>query len=573
MTTILVIDDNNVTRMLTARIISKHFNKYEVVEAEDGKTGIQLALDTIPDLIVCDIMMPDIDGYDVLSQVRSNHKCQTVPFIFLTGESNFNNLRKAMNLGADDYLTKPFTAKDLINAVITRLKRFDLIKQHYVDELTMDDDYLDKQLNHNSLTNLPNRFSLREKFHQVINESNKTSGKFISVITIKLEKFDDIINEFGYGISDNLLIKFSKRLLSLVGNDNIVFHVNNDEFVIILIPLKSKKIITNIVSHMSKELLASFDINNQEIFIAHKMGIAVYPNDGKEIEILVPNSQKAIAQLDDNSKVKYNFYSPIFNSKNTNHNNLEKDFSQAIEKDQLKVYYQPQLDVKENQITSGEAFIFWHHPQLDLIPASQFLPLAEEHGLIEFISEWLLSQICKDLKNIQNKGFADFNIAVNVFLKHFKNTDFNQKLMKLLSQHNLPAHCFSLEITEDLLVENNPVIMGKLDALKTIGIKIVLNNFGTGYSSLNYFQSFPLNTIKIDRNFIKNIDTNSENFTTTRAIMYLAHQLDLSVIAEGVETETELKCLQNLKCNMIQGEFLNPPLPFTDFVEFLENYK
>lgn len=572
MNKILVIDDDPNDRLVIRKILTSQKNQFEVIEAKNGEMGIELALEILPDLILCDVIMPNINGYDVLNQIRSNKSSEAIPFIFLTAKTDISDLRKGMNLGADDYLVKPFDAQNLIDAVTTRLKRFNSMKEVYTNELKQSAEQLNNQLNHDKLTNLPNRFSLREQFNQILEKSYKESTQVVPIITLKLDRFEKIVNNYGYQISDDLLKKIAKRLLNLIGNDNTIAHINSDEFVIILTPLKEQNIIKTIVEAIATELSQVFIINKEEIFIHSHIGIALYPKQGKNLEKLLQNSQIALSQINSSNEHKYNFYSPVIDLKTKEQNIIEQDLYHVLEKNELQVYYQAQFNLKINKMTAGEALLRWYHPKLSSISPTQFLPIAEEIGLIEPISEWLLNRVCQDTKYLHQQGFEYLNIAVNLSGKQFNRIDFNKKLMQKLIENDLNASSLNLEIKEDLLVQNDPISIGRLNALHDIGVKIALDDFGTGYSSLSYLQSFPIDIIKIDPCLIRNIDKNPKNLTITEAVINLAHKLNLEVVAEGVETQGEFDCLKDLNCDLIQGYYLSVPLSFSHFVKFFKNY-
>jgi diguanylate cyclase (GGDEF)-like protein len=567
---ILVIDDNPNDRLIIRKIITSNPGDFEVIEAKDGATGIKLALEIVPDLVICDILMPEVDGYRVFTELSANKITQFIPFIFLTAEANNSAWRKAMNLGADDYLIKPVQPQDLLRAITARIQKFSLIKQHYVEQYQPREEELSKRINYDRLTNLPNRFSLREQFAQILDKWYKKSGQVIPILDLKLKQFDQIIYKYGYGFRDLLLKNIAERLVTLIGRDNVITHVDSDEFIIILAPVTDRQIITTIVDYIIAELSEFFSIDGQQIFIKVNIGIALYPTDGKNLEKLLRNSKVALNQIEPNDRIKYQFYRPTTNVKIQEEINLEKRLSRAIEKNELKVYYQAQINLSTGKITGGEALLRWHHPTLSFISPSKFLPLAEETGLIEPIGTWLLNKVCQQIRYLYSLGFKGLNISVNLSARQFNQIDFNRQLMQALIGNNLSANCLTLEIKEHLLLENNPIAIGRLNALHSIGIKISLDDFGTGYSSLSYLQSFPVDIIKIDQCLVKNIDCKQKNLAITEAIINLAHKLKLEVVAEGVETQGELACLKKINCDAMQGYLFSVPLPFNEFVKLVQ---
>ena len=567
---ILVIDDNPSDRLVIRKIITSKSSDFHVIEAKDGNTGIQLASEMLPDLIICDVMMPNVDGYTVFNELSSKKMTQTIPFIFLTAKSGNSDLRKGMNLGVDDYLVKPVEPQDLLEAVTVRLHKFSLLKERYSEECQLIEEELNKRINYDSLTNLPNRFSLREQFNKIIDKWYKKSDQVIPILDVKLEQLEQIFYQFGYSFSDLLLKAIATRLVGLVGKDNAIAYINSDEFVIILTPVTDQEIITTIVNSIITELSEVFEINRQEIFVQPNIGIALYPIHGKNLEQLLQNSKIAIHQIAEDKGKKYQVYSPIIELKNQQKIALENDLRHVLEKDELEIYYQAQVNLHTGKITGGEALLRWHHPTLSFIRPNQFLPLAEETGLIEPIGAWLLNHVCQHIKYLYSVGLKNLNMSVNLSIRQFNQIDFNKQLMQALIENNLSASCLTIEVKENLLIENNPIAFGRLSALHGMGLKISLDDFGTGYSSLNYLQSFPVDNIKIDQSLVKNINKKDKNLAIVESMINLAHKLNLKVVAEGVETQAELTCLKNINCDAMQGYIFSVPLPFKKFVDLVK---
>lgn len=573
MTKILVIDDDPNDRLIIRKILSRQPHNFEVIEAKNGQIGIKLALEYLPDLILCDVIMPNTDGYNVLKKLRSYKVSETIPFIFLTAKNDLEDLRKGMNLGADDYLLKPFQAESLIEAVQTRLKRFNSMKKYYTEELKLNKKELNNYLNYNQITNLPNRFSLQEKFDQIIQKWYKESTQIIPFITLKLIQLDEIINNHGEEFKNNLLKKIAEKLLSLIGQDNVIAQIEDDEFVIILTPVKDENIINSIVNALILELSEAFNVENQEIFIQPNIGISLYPSHGKQLKKLLKNSRIALNKIEEDDEDKYRVYSLLNQSNQEEEDILQKDLSEALDNNQLKVYYRPQFNFKTNKMSTAEALIVSNHPRLSTISENQLLAIAEKTELIESVGEWLLDSVCKDIKHLRSQGFQDINIAINLSVQQFDKVDFNKKLMKILVENNLNASYLSLEIKEDLLVTNDAITIGRLNALHDIGIVITLKDFNKGYSSLNYLQSFPIDTIKVNRLLTKDIDKSEDKLDLVKNTISLAHKLNFSVVAEGVKTEEELDCLKNINCDVIQGLFLSQTVPLSELAEVFKTYE
>ncbi len=572
MKTILVIDDNPNDRLVIRRILTTRSSNFEVIEAQNGTSGIQLALEIVPDLIICDIVMPMLDGYTVFSALSAQKNTQAIPFIFLTAKADKSDLRKGMNLGADDYLVKPIEPQDLVEAVHSRLQRFSLVKQRYVAQNQPTEAELNKIINYNTSTNLPNRFFVRQQFQQIIEKwYQKSSNQVIAILELQLEQFEQIIYKFGDDFSDSLLKAIARRLVGLVGQDNAIAHVNDDEFVIILAPVTDQQIVTTIVNAIATELSEVFEIYKLKIFVQSNIGIAFYPIHGENLEELLQNSKNAIAEIKEDHTKKYQIYSGVIASKNQPEIDIENDLHHVLEKNELEVYYQAQIDLNTESVVGAEALLRWHHPQLSSVSPSEFIPVAEKTGLIEPIGAWLLDNVCQHIKNLYSQGFNDLNVSINLSRREFNQIDFNKKLMKALIENNLSANCLTLDLKEDLLADNNPIALGRLNALHSIGVKIALDDFGTGYSSLSDLQSFPLDIIKLDQCLIRDIEQKEKKLAVTEAIINLAHILNFKVVAEGVETQAELDCLKKLNCDVIQGYIFSAPVPFNELINLIRN--
>lgn len=571
---VLVIDDNPNDRLVIRKILTVQNTNFEVHEASNGELGVELALEINPDLIICDVIMPEIDGYVVLEKLRLNKSTEAIPFIFLTAKNDLADLRKGMNLGADDYLIKPFSPQDLLQAVNTRLKRFSGVKQHYEAQIKPDLDKLNWQLNYDSLTRLPNRFLLHEKFDNIIQKWYRNSQQIIPIITLKLDNLEVITYKHGYDISDLFVKQIAEKLLNFVGQDNTIAHINKDEFVIILTPLNEQNIIRSIVESTTQEVSTPLKIKGTKIKVSPqlKVGISLYPQDGKELDTLLHHSRTALTCVEKNKPEKYQFYSPIIALKNQEELSLENDLENAIDNNQFHTYYQPQIHLKTGKIIGAEVLLRWHHPQLSLVFPNQFIPVAEENGYIIKIGSWLISHICEQIQQIYLREFKNLIVAINLSVEQINQADFNQKLMQNLIKNGITANCLTLEIKENLLLKNDPMVIARLTALHDIGVKIALDDFGTGYSSLSYLQSFPVDVLKIDQCLIRNINDNGKNLTIIHSIIELAHNLNLQVIAEGVETQAELDTLVGLNCDIVQGYFYGEPLPFLDFMKLLRNF-
>ncbi|MGE5658526.1 MAG: putative bifunctional diguanylate cyclase/phosphodiesterase [Actinomycetota bacterium] len=580
---ILVIEDeapirDNISELLKAE-------EFEVLGAEDGAVGVKLAIEHLPDLILCDVMMPILDGYGVLSQLRQNPLTATIPFIFLTSLADRSHLRMGMELGADDYLAKPCTANELLKAIVIRLEKQFKLQERYtatqtqlLESLQVAEERLRHLLYYDSLTNLPNRLSLRDRFQQILTASNlKTvsppvlgsylqSSSLLSILYLGFDRFNRINDSWGYESGDLILKAAAERIVAQVGTElSTVAYLNADEFAIILAPVESKKAVGAVAQNILNTLSQPFALGSREVFITASIGIALCPRDGRELETLLRQTYKAMKYAKQQGGNRYEFYQPIFHVDTTDQLALEVDLRRALDREEFQLHYQPQVELKTGRIVSAEALLRWHHSERGIVSPAKFIPIAEETGLIESIGEWVLNTACQQIKAWQSAGLTSLRVAVNLSGRQFNQIDIRQRLVRILMDKGIGPEFIELELTESILVENVEVAIRRLKAFKDIGLKIAIDDFGTGYSSLSYLQQFPFDILKIDQCFVRDINKNAKNTAITAAIIQMAHQMNIKAIAEGVETEAELNFLREHHCDAIQGYLFSRPLPTVEF--------
>ncbi|MFM7573525.1 MAG: putative bifunctional diguanylate cyclase/phosphodiesterase [Snowella sp.] len=599
MTTILIIEDEAAIRELISELLI--LEGFDVAEAVNGREGIAIAQSVLPDLIICDVMMPEIDGHGVLQALQKNPQTVTIPFIFLTAKGTRQDVRYAMNLGADDYLIKPFANDELLEVIQIRLKKKEIINQQYIEKLEENKEKISHLLYHDLLTNLPNQLSLRENFERLIaphknqlnnlssdgeNPSlseNSTDFYGICLIILSFERFSRINDHLGYEGGNQLLKEAVDRIQATVGQPGAITRLNSNEFVIVLTPselsnLPSNPSVTNLKDNsiqFSKILVDAFSspffTHTQEIICPIILGIAIYPLHGANLDQLLQCARKAKDSIKNQGGNLYQFYHPSL-EKNTSVNvlDLERDLHHALERNEFVVYYQPQINAHTRQIVCAEALVRWDHPKKGRISPYIFIPIAEATGLIQGIGEWVLEKSCEQLKSWHKLGLDSIRIAVNLSARQFNQTNLGEWLTDLFQRHGIDPSQIELELTESTLVDDIPRSIEQLHQLKSVGIKVAMDDFGTGYSSLSYLQQFPFDILKIDQCFIQKIDQNPKNAAIAQAIITMAHQLNLRVVAEGVETTEELTFVHENNCDEIQGYLFSEPITSEEFTQLLQ---
>ncbi|SKB13653.1 Cyclic diguanylate phosphodiesterase (EAL) domain protein [Planktothrix sp. PCC 11201] len=571
MSKILVIEDEDLIRDNIIELLETE--KFEVFNAGNGKIGLQLAIQHQPDLILCDVAMPEIDGYGVLVALQKNPVTATIPFIFLTANSDVGDLRKGMQLGADDYLTKPFTPTELLKAIVIRLKKNATLKANYTHQLKIAESKLNQLIYQDSPTNLPNRLSLLEYFQQRLDEfsllsvanQNWQQNGMIPIIYLGIDRFGRINDILGYEGGDSLLKAVAERLRKSLPADNIIIHIDSNQFAILLPPILEQQQIKTVIENLQQQISDPFVLTNREVLITVSAGVSLYPQDGRDIQHLLREAKQAMNQVKQQGGNHYSFYIPASEHQLSERIDLEVALRYALEREELELYYQPQVSLKTGNIIGAEALLRWKHPQKGRISPIKFIPIAEETGLIESIGEWVLSQACQHSQAWRSQGLGSLRVAVNLSGRQFQTPNLCQKLMEILLTTGCEPDYLELELTESLLIRDAELSIQQLQALKALGVTIAIDDFGTGYSSLSYLQKFPFDVLKIDQSFVRNLHTNKINATITQSLISMAHLLNLKVIAEGVETQEELNILQSFQCDEIQGYLFSRPLNLEDF--------
>lgn len=407
---------------------------------------------------------------------------------------------------------------------------------------------------HDYLTGLPNRNLLNNHLKQMLSETE--SNKSIAVLSIDLDRFKVINDTLGHSVGDKLLIEVSKRLRFLVHDKDIIFRQGGDEFIITLDNVTREEL--SIIANSIIEVLASpFKINSYEIFTTPSIGISLFPQDGETIEMLLKHAETAMYQAKKAGKNTYKFYSLSEESFEFNPLQLEMDLHKALEREELILYYQPKVNLKTGELIGTEALIRWNHPKWGMVSPAKFIPIAEESGLIIPIGEWAIRQACIQNKKWQDQGYQ-FSISVNLSARQFLQSNLVQIVSTILEETKLEPKYLELEITESMTADIERTIT-TLQELKRIGVRISIDDFGTGFSSLNYLKRFPVDTLKIDQSFVRELHNNPNDETIVKTIISMAHSLNLQVVAEGIETQEQLVFLQQHLCDGGQGYFFSKP--------------
>ena len=427
------------------------------------------------------------------------------------------------------------------------------------------DEKLYRQAHFDMLTHLPNRQLFEDRLEQHIIHAHR-ENQMVGLLYIDLDRFKNINDSLGHSVGDKLLQQTAERLKKCVREADTVARLGGDEFIIILSNITDPKDASGIAEHIINRVSEPYHINRHEVFITPSIGITLYPLDGTNTEGLLKNADAAMYRAKESGRGKYMFFEERMNLEDIERTRMEQDLRYALSRNEFELLYQPQVELETGKIIGAEALIRWNHPQRGNIEPSRFIPLAEDTGMIEAIGEWVLRSACRQYKAWQADGLFIDRLSVNVSSRQFMQRKFVDVVYKALTATGMSPERLELEITESLLMEDRIDTVYILDELHAMGVKLAIDDFGTGYSSLSYLKRLPVDALKIDQSFMKDVPKNDEAITITNSIIALAHALKMKVIAEGIETTEQLVLLLSQQCDSGQGFYFYPPLSADHFV-------
>jgi diguanylate cyclase (GGDEF)-like protein len=422
---------------------------------------------------------------------------------------------------------------------------------------------------HDELTSLPNRLMLSQRLDQALSR-HRRAGSQLAILFLDLDRFKVINDSLGHETGDVLLRQVADRLRTQSREGDTVARMGGDEFVVLIENYGNMADISTRAQRLVEQLSAPYVLGSNDCRVTVSIGISVFPADGSDAPSLLQAADVAMYRAKDTGRDSYLFYSAAMNVHTVERLELESDLRHALERDEFLLHYQPKVEVATGLITGVEALLRWNHPRRGLISPMEFIPLAEETGLIVAIGEWVLATACARTKAWQDQGLSKLDVAVNLSARQFGDPMLLPRLTGIIRHSGLDPSSLELEITESLVMSHGESAVAVLQKLKSIGVRIAIDDFGTGYSSLAYLKRFPIDTIKVDRSFIRDIPADAGDKQITRAIIAMAHSLRLRVVAEGVETEGQLKFLRSQRCDTVQGYYVHRPLPEAEVAAVLK---
>jgi len=674
----LVVDDDVALRLLMRETLEQCGLRVE--EADNGASGLETFQRVKPDIVLLDVMMPVMDGFETCARLRRLPGALNTPVLMMTGLDDSASIDRAYECGATDFITKPVnwpilghrlrymlraaqliedlakseaslanaqqlarlaswtwdgqtrrirwsesvqamfglrarrfagtlralltwvhpddrrTLREALHAALRRLRPFELdfrivtaagelrnvhaqaqaafdaagrpTEMHGtlqdITERKRAEEQIRVLANYDSLTGLPNRRMFQQQLDQAIAEARRERS-MLATLFIDLDRFKRVNDTLGHGAGDTLLVAVSQRLQHcLRGGDYVglgriearassIARLGGDEFVVVLTGLAEPADATRIAQRIRESLAAPVRLDEQEVFVTASIGVSIYPRDGEDAETLLKRADSAMYCAKEDGRNNCHTYSCALPAPGAGALQLEADLRRALERDEFTLVYQPQVDVADNRIVGVEALMRWRHPERGLIAPAEFIPLAEQNGLIEPIGGWVLEQACRQNRAWQRAGYAPVRVSVNISGRQLQQGGLAAAVAHALATSGLEPQYLALEFTETVLLREIDSTIGTMAGLKQIGVALSLDDFGTGYSSLTYLKRFPIDELKIDRSFIRDVAAKTEEAAITRAIIGMAQGLKLDIIAEGVETEAQAEFLRTHGCSLMQG--------------------
>jgi len=465
-------------------------------------------------------------------------------------------------------LTTAFFVWQLASDLRRALERLEAENHRIHDALT----HIDILANNDALTGLPNRLLARARFEQFV-ELSKRNSEHIALLFIDLDNFKTVNDSLGHAAGDTLICDVADRLKNSVRASDTVSRQGGDEFLIMLAGQSDQESVATVAAKIIEMMSIPFRINSMEITATCSLGIALYPDNGHDFDSLLKHADMAMYKAKESGRNAFRFYDAQMNTNVIEHLHLISGIRTALLKEEFKLHYQPQFDLKTGRIFGAEALIRWRNPELGNIPPNRFIHVAERSGQIHEIGSWVIGEACRQAKQWQDAGLPDLVVAINLSPVQFRRDNIERDVINALNASKIKASSIELELTESLLIVDSEHIKHLLKSIRSLGVHLSIDDFGTGYSNLGYLTRFEVERLKIDQSFIRRMTENKHDEGIVRAIIEMAHSLNLEVVAEGIENIEVLKRLQELGCEFGQGYYWSPALPPEEFFRFVSEWQ
>lgn len=554
---ILIVDDDPAIRNLLHSILC---DGYTCTTAESAEEALANLENETFDLVISDINMGGMSGIELVAKVTASTPDTVV--MVISGNLDLDSPIEAIRSGAFDYIKKPFDIDQVEMGVDRAIRHAALLvskrkHEEHLEQLVAErTEKLNYLAYHDYLTGIPNRFFFEERLAKAL--LSHTENDHLAVLFVSLDNFRELRDTFGHRSGDQLLKDVSGRLKALTADGEIAARFAGDEFAL-LVSEKNTDDLRTFAEGIVGSFAAPFIVNEKEAYVSVSIGISLSSVDGGDGMELLKNAGAALSHSRKQGGNDYQFYTSDINAKVLKRLEFENILRGAVERNELELHYQPKIDINTRTMIGMEALVRWNHPELGLIPPFDFIPVAEETGLIVPMGEWILRSACAQSKLWHDMGFP-LHLAVNLSVRQFQQEDLVETIRAIIADTGFDPEFLNLEITESAIMVNIDVAVAVLQELRLMGIKISIDDFGTGHSSLGYLKHLPIDVLKIDKSFVNDVTTNPDDAALVTSVITLAHNLRLRIVAEGVETEEQLNFLRLLRCDEWQGYLFSKPL-------------
>jgi diguanylate cyclase (GGDEF)-like protein len=590
---ILIIDD--IPANLGVMVDLLETEGHRVAVAKSGPEGVRRAMSDQPDLILLDVMMPGENGFRVCRRLKAAAATRHIPVIFMTSLDDLEDKLEGFAAGGVDYIAKPVQISEVATRVRTHLElsalRRQLAAQNQqlleardeleervrsrtaaltaeIEERRRAEDIIRHMAHHDPLTGLSNRTLFQQRLGELITHARLSHETFATMF-LDLDQFNQINDSFGHAIGDLVLREISKRLTHCLRETDTLARWGGDEFVVALATADVQETCRRVAESMLAVLREPVFAEEHELHLSGSIGISLYPTDGLDVQTLLRAADTAMYHAKEKGRGTLEFFTPALTANVQHRMSLAALLHGAQARNELRLHYQPQVDIDSGRILGAEALMRWRRSDLGDIAPTQFIPIAEDTGLIQSLGEWALRAACEQGKRWHNAGHRDLTLAVNLSVRQLTDPRIGERVALVLEETGFPPRALELEITENLLMQPTEEILRVLDRFNELGICLTVDDFGIGYSSLSYLQRFPIKALKIDRTFVHRIGQGLHDDTIVGAIIALANSLHLRVLAEGVETAAQIEFLRARGCRAAQGYYYSWPVDQERFLELL----
>ena len=595
---ILIVDDVPDNLRLLSTTLSQQ--GYKIRCAKNGAMALMGARNDLPNLILLDINMPDLDGYQVCQQLKADPATSSIPVIFLSAQDDIQDKVKAFSIGGADFIGKPFQVEEVLVRVknqlaiqeandrvrvlnerleqrvkertyevesANRVLKEEILQRHQLEQKLRHDAL------HDSLTGLPNRSLLMREIEKCLDNAIDNPAQKFAILFIDLDRFKIINDSLGHLAGDELLIACAQRLEKCVSKKAILARLGGDEFTILLQDIDRVEAAVAIAKQVLQEFAVPFNLGNRNIMITVSIGIVMGDAEYRQEIDLLRDADTALYRAKELGKARYEIFTQQMYFDAMRRLELENELRTAISEGQLILYYQPILSLDTSEINGFEALVRWQHPQKGIISPVEFIPLAEETGLIVPLGEWVMYQACKQLKVWQDNipAAKSLTMSINVAGEQLHHPNFIELIDRILEKTQVNSQCLKLEMTESMLIQDTEQLIEVLQQIKARKIQLSIDDFGTGYSSLSYLPQFPIDILKIDRSFVDAMNIEQQNLEIIKTIITLAQVLGMQIVAEGIETDIQSSTLESLDVEFGQGYLFSRPLTVDRAEAMLKN--